>query len=375
MDSIKEKLLHNNISKELLLKINDHLDKIVRPSILITSHRMTDSIISNGIQQLYQDKINFIHTLSSPICYTAKSDIDKIINWSQDSKNIICLKDGFEDLIKLQMYLSRTTQDLTNIKFINREIEGLKIAKDNPERKVILVSSGFETEIPNIAGCILEAKKDSISNMYVLLLNKLIIPAIKNLLNRPIKIDSYIAPGDISIVVGLKTFEFITNEYKKPVSIGGFDAISILCSIESVLNMLVNKEVKIINNYSNLVNQAGNQLAQEKMYEVLTPKTIEWEGYGLIPFSGLTFTSEYSTFDALNKFEHLESELLPGDCICKNILAAKSLPANCNLFKNECTPEKPRGLCMMLKEGLCSIVYNSETRVIPDVESYSRLID
>lgn len=79
MDSVKNNLLQNDISRELLEKIDTHLSDIEKPRVLITSSNMTNTIISQGIHKLYEEKIDFIHTLGCPQSYVPISTIDSVI--------------------------------------------------------------------------------------------------------------------------------------------------------------------------------------------------------------------------------------------------------------------------------------------------------
>lgn len=370
MDSIKHKLNEKNISSELLEKIEQHLSKLKSPSILITSNQITHSIIINGIQKLYENKISFIHTLGCPYCYSDKKEIDSAIRLSHNDNNIIAVNND-----ALKIIGSNSSLEQCNAKVINKEIDCIDLAKENPNKQVILFSCGFETTIPNIAGVVIKAKEENISNLKIILSNKLTPPAIRNLLNKHIKIDGYFAPGDLSILVGLQTWNFITEESKIPVVVSGFETIDILNSIETLLNMLVNKEYQVINNYSALVNEKGNPLAQEITYKVFAPKTTEWYGYGLIPFSGLTFNPEYADFDALKDFDFPEEEQKPTECICKEVLSLKKSPKECSLYQNICRPETPQDTCMSLENALCSIFYRTETQLVPDLKSCYRVVE
>lgn len=375
MDKIKENIFKDNVSKELLPKINQYLEKIPLPDILITSSEMTKSLLESGIEKLYKDKINFIHTLFCPYCYTSISDIDKAIMMAQDINNIIVIKENALYLTGSGSSLKDEQAKGSNIIVVNREIESLVVAKNNPDKEVIMFCCGFENTSPSLTGLILEAQMQNIFNLSLLVTNKLLPPAIKYLLSLPQKIDGYIIPGDLAIISGLSTWDFVTSTFKIPAVAGGFDSVSILYALESLLCMIATKEIRLDNKYSDLVNQTGNKLAQEKTYEVFTPKTVEWKGYGLIPFSGLEFAPEYASFDAQKKFKLPKISSTKKDCPCEEVLRYKITPHDCQLYHKTCTSNNPKAACMALNSGLCFIFHKTESKATIDISKYSKIID
>lgn len=374
MDSIKNKLLQNDISKELLEKIDQHLAKLPLPEILITSSNMSKTIIFEGIQKLYEGKINFIHTLSCPDLYVPLETVDTILQLAKFNENIIVLKESSLKIKGSQDSLE-TLKENNNVITVNRDIDTLVIATNNPENNVIYFSTGYETESPSLAGLVTSAKEKQISNLYLYVCNKLLLPAVKNLLNKSIKVSGYIAPGHLTILTGTDTLNFIPEEYSIPVVIGGFDRVSALFALEKLLYMISNSINKVENTFSSLVNPLGNPLAQQTTYKIFTPGSSYWNGYGLIPFSGLTFQEDYIEFDARKKFKIKLESTPPEGCICQKVLGLKALPQDCLLYSKECTTNTPLGTCMTLETGLCSIFYNTHSLYIPDIKTFSSIVE
>jgi hydrogenase expression/formation protein HypD len=139
--------------------------------------------------------------------------------------------------------------------------------------------------------------------------------------------------------------------------------------------MIDHAECIVENSYSSLVNSKGNPLAQEKTYRVFRPKTVSWRGYGLIPFSGLTFNTEFEEFDASKLLDETPYKKLIEDCRAAEILCNKSLPGECDYYKKHCTPSHPKDVCMAMEDGLCHIFYSTDEELLPSLNSYYRLID
>jgi hydrogenase expression/formation protein HypD len=91
---------------------------------------------------------------------------------------------------------------------------------------------------------------------------------------------------------------------------------------------------------------------------VFEPCDTEWRGLGTIPASGVKIRSAFAAFDAGRRFEVcVEPAAEPAGCRCGEILTGRTLPAQCPLFGNKCTPEHPVGACMVSSEGTCAAYY------------------
>ena len=89
------------------------------------------------------------------------------------------------------------------------------------------------------------------------------------------------------------------------------------------------------------------------------PCSAVWRGLGEIEGSGLQLVGEYRRFDAQLKFdiEYSDREKDNG-CICGSLLKGEKEPKDCPLFGKVCTPNSPKGACMVSFEGACHAWYN-----------------
>ena len=66
---------------------------------------------------------------------------------------------------------------------------------------------------------------------------------------------------------------------------------------------------------------------------------------------------EFSAHDARIKYDidvGPGRDVYPG-CSCPQVILGKISPDECPLFMIACTPEKPKGACMVSGEGTCRI--------------------
>jgi len=78
---------------------------------------------------------------------------------------------------------------------------------------------------------------------------------------------------------------------------------------------------------------------------------------GKVPASALALKQEHREYDARSKHEVKivgARDLLPG-CLCHLVMIGKIKPPECSLYMKQCTPETPKGACMVSMEGTCRI--------------------
>ncbi|MEA1972928.1 MAG: hydrogenase formation protein HypD, partial [Candidatus Cloacimonadota bacterium] len=247
-----------------------------------------------------------------------------------------------------------------DIKIIYSPLEALELAKKN---ETVLAGIGFETTIPGIAQTIMLAKKQNITNFSVLPAFKTVPMALRVLMNdKDVKLDGFLLPGHVSIITGLDMYNFITEEYKKSGVVAGFEPYDVLHAIKSLMLMKKNKNPQITNEYTRVVKNSGNIIAQKIIDEVLEPIDVIWRGLGTIPNSGLSIRKKFEDFDASKKYNidlTKEGEEITG-CQCGDVLKGKIIPPSCKLFGEVCNPSNPIGPCMVSSEGSCAAYYKYE---------------
>ena len=101
----------------------------------------------------------------------------------------------------------------------------------------------------------------------------------------------------------------------------------------------------------------GNEVALQKLDKVFYKVDSNWRGIGVIKKSGLDLKENFIQFNARRFNIHLEqSKEFPG-CRCGEVLKGLIDPTECPLFGRICTPENPKGACMVSSEGTCAAHY------------------
>ncbi len=321
----------------------------------------THSIFRYGLSQLLPDYLEFVHGPGCPVCVLPRSVIDNCILIANSNDVIFTT---FGDAMRVpgsEKNLLDIKAEGADIRMVYSPLDVLTIAQKNPNKRVVFFGLGFETTMPSTALSIIQAKKIALDNFYLFCNHITIVPTIKAVLDSPdMRIDGFLGPGHVSLVIGTKFYDFIANDYNKPLVTSGFEPLDILQSVWMILKQLKNGEAKIENQYSRLVHKDGNTNALNVIEEVFELRDFfEWRGLGSINHSGVKINDKYSKFDAEIEFKLNKVTLIDPDiCQCGEVLKGVLKPWQCKIFGKECTPEKPLGALMVSTEGACAAHYS-----------------
>lgn len=319
----------------------------------------TVSIFRYGIRQVLPETVTTLSGPGCPICVTANVDLDKAIAVARIPNVIVA---SFGDVLRVPgsyTSLQAVRAEGGDVRVIYSAMDAIKIAEDNPDKKVVLLGIGFETTAPTIAASILQAEEKGLSNFSVLSWHKLSPPAMKALLDSgDVALDGLICPGHVSIITGAQAWDFIARDYGIPCVVAGFEPLDILQCVYMLVAQVESGVAKVEIAYSRGVQQQGNPTALQLMERVFEPCPAQWRGMGTIPESGLKLRSEYQQFDTEWVFDIDPGPTRePEGCICGAVLRGVSTPVDCPLFGKVCTPENPVGACMVSSEGSCFTYY------------------
>ena len=315
----------------------------------------TVSIFRSGIRQILPDNVELVSGPGCPVCVTCDDYIDKAIAYSQ--QNFIIAT--FGDMLKVpgsQSSLANAQAEGAEIKIVYSPLDCIKLAQENPHKQIIFLAVGFETTAPTAAATVLAAKAQGIKNLFMLSAQKLVPPALKFLLNdSAVKVDGFLLPGHVAVVIGADAFNFLATDFKIPSAIGGFEADEILSALASLLEQIDSNRAEVSNNYRSVVKAKGNVAAQRILAQVYEVSDVEWRGMGKIPASGLKMRDEFAAFDiervAPIEIEHANKKTA---CRCGEVLRGVVNPTDCPLFGKICTPLHAVGACMVSVEGVCA---------------------
>jgi hydrogenase expression/formation protein HypD len=238
-------------------------------------------------------------------------------------------------------------------------MEAVKIARANPERRVVFFGIGFETTAPANAMAVLQAKREGLRNFSMLVSHVLVPPAIRLLLESPAnRVQGFIAPGHVCAVMGYWEYEALSKQYRVPIVVGGFEPVDLIEAIAMLVAQLEEGRAEAENQYARAVTLEGNRIAQKVLREVFEVTDRKWRGIGAIPQSGFRLRPEFAEYDAERIFGLADATVEePAECIAAQVLQGLKKPVDCPAFGVRCTPENPLGAPMVSSEGACAAYY------------------
>ncbi len=350
---------------EATKKYLDLIDKTIsKPwNIMEICGGQTHGLVKNGILELLPEKVRMIHGPGCPVCVTPLNLIDKAIELLENDV-IVC---SFGDMIRVPGSKKSLTEAKANggdLRILYSPLEAVKIAKNNPDKEVVFFAVGFETTAPANALSVLHAQKENVKNYSILVSHVLVPPAMEAILDDKFSnIDAFLGAGHVCAIMGLHEYYPLSEKYKIPIVITGFEPLDLVQGIYMAVQQLENGVHKVENQYARVVKEEGNKAALNVIHQVFEIGDREWRGIGEIPNSGYLLREEFKDFDAEKKFG-ISHIVVPenSDCIAGEILKGIKKPFECSQFGNNCTPFKPLGAPMVSSEGACAAYYHfSET--------------
>jgi hydrogenase expression/formation protein HypD len=328
----------------------------------------THSIFRYGLAQFLPDEIEFVHGPGCPVCVLPMGVVDDCVSIAE-RENVIFTT--FGDAMRVpgsKKSLLQAKAEGADIRMVYSPLDALQIAKANPDKEVVFFGLGFETTMPSTAMTVQQAEKEQVKNFSLFCNHITIIPTIKAMLDSPdMRLDGFLGPGHVSMIIGAQPYEFIAKDYNRPLVVAGFEPLDILQSVYMLVKQLLDGRCEIENQYQRIVPPKGNGPALEAIADVFELREFfEWRGLGSIDHSGVRMRPKYVQYDAELKFELPKQKIADPDAAqCGEVVTGVIKPHQCKLFGKACTPETPIGALMVSTEGACAAHYHYGQIEIP----------
>ncbi len=321
----------------------------------------THTIYKHGLEDYLPETVELVHGPGCPVCVIPMGRVDDAIAIAEHPDVILAT---FGDMMRVPggrgSFLEANAAG-ADIRMVYSPLDALKLARANPDKRVVFMAIGFETTAPSTAMTLLRAAAERLDNFSVFCSHVTILPAIKAILDSPdMRLDGFLGPGHVSTVIGCRPYEFITRGYRRPIVVAGFEPLDLLQSVAMLLEQLRGGRCEVQNQYARVVPWDGNSRALHAITETMELRPhFEWRGLGFIANSALQLRESYAAFDAERIFELPGVRVAdPKSCQCGEVLKGVIRPWECKVFGTACTPETPIGTCMVSSEGACAAYYN-----------------
>ena len=296
-----------------------------------------------------------------PVCILPAAEIDEAISLALNEVTVVT----FGDVIRVpgsESSLQEAKASGGDVRIVYGVGDAVKMAEKEPDKDFVFFAIGFETTAPSTA---IEILNKPPQNLSFLVSHRLIPPAMELLLGvGDLHIDGFIAPGHVSTIIGMKPYEIFPKAYRMPPVIAGFEPLDVLFAISMLLQQMKDGEARLENEYKRSVTWEGNVKAQRLMGQVFSVVDGRWRGLGKLPLSALALKEEFLEYDARKKYDlqiERSRDLMPG-CLCHLVMIGKIKPPECPLYMKACTPQTPKGACMVSIEGTCRIWANIKSQ-------------
>jgi hydrogenase expression/formation protein HypD len=334
--------------------------KVTRPWVLMEiCGGQTHTLMRYGIDTLIPSQIELVHGPGCPVCVTPLEVVEKAIQIASRPDVIFV---SYGDMLRVPGSASdllRVKASGGDVRIAYSPMEAVKIARANPERRVVFFGIGFETTAPANAMAVLQAKREGLRNFSMLVSHVLVPPAIRLLLESPAnRVQGFIAPGHVCAVMGYWEYVALSKQYRVPIVVGGFEPVDLIEAIGMLVAQLEEGRAEAENQYVRAVSREGNRIAQKVLLEVFEVTDRKWRGIGVIPQSGFRLRPEFAEHDAERIFGLADTVVEePAECISAQVLQGLKKPVDCPAFGVRCTPENPLGAPMVSSEGACAAYY------------------
>jgi hydrogenase expression/formation protein HypD len=321
----------------------------------------THTIYKHGVEDILPPNVDLIHGPGCPVCVIPMGRVDDAIAIAR-TPNVLFTT--FGDMMRVpgsQGSLLDARADGADVRFVYSPLDALKLARQNPDRQVVFFAIGFETTAPSTALTLLRARAEGLRNFFVFCNHVTILPAMKAILDSPdLRLDGFIGAGHVSTIIGIRPYQFVSRDYRKPVVVAGFEPLDIVQAIYMLLVQLSEGRCEVENQYSRVVRPEGNLKGLEVLRETMELRPyFEWRGLGFITHSALKLRPEFAAWDAELQYEVPGVRVAdPKACQCGEVLKGVIKPWECRVFGTACTPETPIGTCMVSSEGACAAYFN-----------------
>jgi hydrogenase expression/formation protein HypD len=260
----------------------------------------THAIYRHGIEHLLPESVELVHGPGCPVCVIPMGRIDDAIAVAEMPGVLFT---SFGDMLRVpgsNGNLLEAKARGADVRVVYSPLDALRLATDNPDRDVVFFAVGFETTAPSTAVTLLRARQLGVTNFRVFCNHVTIVPPIRAILESPdLRLDGFIGPGHVSTVIGSQPYRFVSEVYRKPLVITGFEPLDILQAIAMLLTQIRDGRCEVENQYRRVVRDEGNPRAVTILAEVFELRPhFEWRGLGFIAQSALKLRREFAAFDA-----------------------------------------------------------------------------
>jgi hydrogenase expression/formation protein HypD len=335
--------------------------EIGRPGVAVMhvcgSHEQ--AIARFGLRAVFPRDVNVIMGPGCPVCITDVPEVDEGVALALQGVRVAT----YGDMLKVPgtvKSLSTAQAEGARVDVVYSISQAVQLARETPDEEIVFFATGFETTAVVTAAELLKGVPE---NFSVLSAHKYIPPVMEIVAEMPEnRVEGFLAAGHAASITGTEVFEPFAKRHGLPVVVAGFEPLDILAALVKLLELVRDRKPEVVNMFPRCVTREGNLPAQAALWKVFRPLGGRWRGIAHVPNGNLRLRDEWAHVDARRRFKIDVTSLwdyapagLAQQCVCGDIMAGITSPADCALYGKQCTPDSPVGACMVSSEGTCRI--------------------
>ena len=172
----------------------------------------THSIVRYGIDRMIPELVELVHGPGCPVCVTSLEMIDR-------AHSIAARKDviftSFGDMLRVpgsRGDLLTLRSRGADVRVVYAPLDAVRIARENPGKRVVFFAIGFETTAPANAMAVFTARRQGVKNFSVLVSHVLVPPAMAAILQSAgNRVQGFLGPGHVCAVMGYREYEALSD--------------------------------------------------------------------------------------------------------------------------------------------------------------------
>ena len=310
-----------------------------------------NTIARCGLRGLLPAGVRVIAGPGCPVCVCPPEDIQAAAELALEPGVTVAT---FGDMLRVpgDLSLEEARARGGDVRVVLGAHGAVELARDEPDRQVVLFAVGFETTACTVAAAVLA---DPPPNLSFLLSHRRIPPALEGLLAiADLPLDGFLLPGHVLTVTGLEPYDRLARAAGVPAVVAGFEPVDVMLGLVQLAARAGRGETG--NAYPRAVRPGGNPIALAMLARAFLHDHARWRGIGAFPESGYALRPELAHLDARRRFGVDTDRELPDHaegCQCGEVMLGMVEPEDCPLFDRGCSPSTPRGPCMVSAEGTC----------------------
>ena len=158
LHEFRDSKIVNNLSRKLKEEVKGHW------SIMEICGGQTHTIMKYNLNEFLPNNIELIHGPGCPVCVTPLEKIDRAIQIASRSDVILTTYGDMMRVPGSNDDLLSAKANGADIRMIYSPLDSVKIAEENPDKKIVFLAVGFETTAPANASSIITAEQKNLKN-------------------------------------------------------------------------------------------------------------------------------------------------------------------------------------------------------------------